>query len=76
VPVEPTAWDPKPHATFHALLASLRQQIWLAGSTQTSPADPALGLLDPSRLDRLLSAACLSLAMDKVNLIGEPAKRS
>jgi hypothetical protein len=57
--VEQTAWYHKTHATFHDVLASLRRQIWLAGSNQTSPAHPNGGLLAGSRLDRLLYAACL-----------------
>ena len=56
--VEHTAWYRKSHATFHDVLASLRRQIWLAGSNQTSLADPDARLLPPSRLDRLLYAAC------------------
>jgi hypothetical protein len=57
--VQQTAWYHKSHATFHDVLASLRRQIWLAGSNQTSPADPEVGLPSRSRLDRLLDAACL-----------------
>jgi len=57
--VEQTAWYRKSQATFHDVLASLRRQIWLAGSNQTSPLDPDVGLLSPSRLDRLLYAACM-----------------
>ncbi len=57
--VEQTAWYRKSQATFHDVLASLRRQIWLAGSNQTSLADPDVALLPPSRLDRLLYAACL-----------------
>jgi hypothetical protein len=56
--VEHTAWYRKSHVTFHDVLASLRRQIWLAGSNQTSLADPDARLLPPSRLDRLLYAAC------------------
>jgi hypothetical protein len=57
--VEQTAWYRKTHATFHDVLACLRRQIWLAASNQTSPVDPDGGLLAPSRLDRLLYAACV-----------------
>jgi hypothetical protein len=56
--VEQTAWYHKTHATFHDVLASLRRQIWLAGSNQTSRFDPDARLLPLSRLDRLLDAAC------------------
>jgi hypothetical protein len=55
--VEQTAWYHKAHATFHDVLASLRRQIWLAQSNQTSPIDPDVRLLLPARLDRLLYAA-------------------
>jgi len=57
--VEQTAWYDKSHATFHDVLASLRRQLWLAGSNQTSSANPDVALLPPSRLDRLLYAACV-----------------
>lgn len=56
--VEQTAWYHKAHATFHDVLASLRRQIWLAQSNQTSPRERDVALLPPSRLDRLLYAAC------------------
>lgn len=57
--VEQTAWYHKAHATFHDVLVSLRRQIWLAECNQTSRLDPDARLLLPSRLDRLLYAACL-----------------
>ena len=56
--IEQTAWYHKAYATFHDVLASLRRLIWLEGSNQTSPLDPDVRLLPPSRLDRLLYAAC------------------
>lgn len=56
--VEQTAWYHKTHATFHDVLACLRCQIWLAESNQTSRLHPDVRLLPPSRLDRLLYAAC------------------
>jgi hypothetical protein len=59
LPVEQTAWYRKTHATFHDVLACLRHQIWLAQSNQTSPADPDVGLLAHSLLERLLYAACV-----------------
>lgn len=56
--VTQTAWYHKSQATFRDVLASLRRQIWLAGSNQTSPGDLDVGLLPRSRLDQLLDAVC------------------
>lgn len=59
LPIEQTAWYRKTQATFHDVLASLRRQIWLAQSNQTSPGDLGGGLLARSQLERLLYAACV-----------------
>ncbi len=57
--VEQTAWYRKSQATFHDVLVSLRRQIWLAQSNQTSPGHLDVGLLARSEVERLLYAACV-----------------
>lgn len=56
--VEQTAWYRKSRVTFHDLLATVRLQIWKQQINLTSARDPAVRLLGPSVLDRLLYAAC------------------
>ena len=56
--VEQAAWYRKSTATFHDVLAAVRLQIWKLQSSPTSARDPAVGLLPPSVLERLLYAAC------------------
>jgi len=66
--VEQTAWDRKASATVQDVLAAVRLQIWKQQSNPPAGSCRDVGLLSPSVLDRLLSAACLSLDMDKVEL--------
>lgn len=55
-PLPQAAWYPKAHATFHDILALLRQRLWLHWLSQT-PDDPsALCLFSTARLKHLLSA--------------------
>ncbi|GER89031.1 hypothetical protein KDW_31930 [Dictyobacter vulcani] len=56
--VEQTAWYRKSTATFHDVLAAVRLRLWKQQISLTSARDPAVGLLSPSVLDRLLYAAC------------------
>lgn len=81
LPVEHAAWDRQMHATVHEVLACLRRQIWLAQRHPTSPAALAVGWLAHPDLERLRSAAGVSLEMDKVKLrrmlsAGKRMKRS
>lgn len=56
--IEQTAWYHKTAATFHDVLAMVRQLIWHQQIIPTSGPDPDVGLLPRSTLDRLLFAAC------------------
>jgi hypothetical protein len=58
LPLTPSAWYPKTHATFHDLLALVRRRIWLQFLFQTDAFSPDLRLITSGQVEHLLSAVC------------------
>jgi hypothetical protein len=58
IPVAQAAWYCKHTATFHDVLALVRQHLWGYGTFPTSPADPRVVLVPRSTLKRLSLAVC------------------
>ena len=58
LPLTPSAWYPKNHATFHDLLALVRRRLWLQWLFQTDALSPTLRLSNIAQVDQLLSAVC------------------
>lgn len=58
IPLRQTAWHLKSYATFSDVLALVRWRLWLHSLFQTSALPPALRLLSPVQVARLLSAVC------------------
>lgn len=58
MPVERTAWYPKPAPTFSDVLAEVRRHLWRHAVVRTSPTDPDVFELPRLDLDRLADALC------------------
>ena len=58
LPLTPSAWYPKTHATFHDLLALVRRRIGYHFLFQTAALSPDLRLITPAQVEHLLSAVC------------------
>jgi DDE superfamily endonuclease len=58
IPVAQAAWYHKRTATFHDVLAAVRQRFWRHGSFSTAPADPDVVLVPRETLDCLTKAVC------------------
>jgi hypothetical protein len=58
IPVAQTAWYRKQTATFHDVLALVRQHVWGYGTFPTSPTDADAVLVPHSTLERLSRAVC------------------
>lgn len=58
LPLTPSAWYPKTHASFHDLLALVRRRIWLHFLFQTDAFSPDLRLITSVQVEHLLSAVC------------------
>lgn len=58
LPLSHAAWYPKSHATFHDLLALVRQRLWSHLLFRTAGIPPALHLFNSFLVQRLLSAVC------------------
>ncbi|MCB0204908.1 MAG: transposase [Anaerolineae bacterium] len=58
VPCQQAAWYPKSRATFHDLLFSVRQALWLHLLFQTDAVPPDLRKVTPDRFLHLLFAVC------------------
>lgn len=56
LPLPQAAWYPKAHASFHDILALLRQRLWRHFLFQTPADSAALWLFPRQNLERLLSA--------------------
>ena len=61
LPLPQAAWYPKTHATFHDVLALVRQRLWQQYLLQTDAAAADLRFSCPAQLEHLLSAACYEL---------------
>lgn len=58
LPLPQAAWYHKTDASFHDLLALVRQACWRRWLFQTDALSPDLALLSPLGLERLLAAVC------------------
>ena len=58
LPLTPSAWYPKNHATFHDLLALVRRRLWCHFLFQTAALSPDLRLISADQFEHLLSAVC------------------
>ena len=58
LPLAQAAWYPKPHATFHDVLALVRRRLWQQYLFQTDAASPDLRFIGTQQVETLLSAVC------------------
>jgi hypothetical protein len=58
IPVAQAAWYRKQTAPFRDVLALIRRHLWGQGTFPTSPADPDVGKVPRSTLERFSLAVC------------------
>ena len=58
LPLPQVAWYPKPHATFHDVLALVRRRLWQQYIFQTAAPSADLRFSSPLQVEHLLAAAC------------------